>query len=106
MTDRRKPQDDDPTVLEGELVEPSTAVAQAEDHEPAPAPEVGYTAAGVPTFDHVRERIEGRVATAGGAGELDAVMPEVRSLEQQEADRDSAGRDKLAEIRRSMRGGA
>ncbi len=100
MDDRREPQDGDAEIVEGELVGPEP------DPEPDPAPEVGYTAAGVPTFDHVRERIEGRVATASGAGELDAAMPEVRSLEQQEADRAAAGRDRLEEIRRAMRGGA
>lgn len=72
--------------------------------DPPAVPDTGYTAEGVPTFDHVRDRIEGRAATAAGAEELDAATPEVRSLEQREADRDAAGRDKLEEIRRSLRG--
>jgi phage shock protein A len=63
-----------------------------------------YTDEGVPTFDFVRNRIEGRAATAEGRGVLDAETPEGRTLAQQEADRDAAARDKLAEIRRSMGG--
>lgn len=78
------------------------------DPEPDPAPSVedvtGYTADGVPTFDHVRSVIEGRSATALGAEELAGETPEVRTLEQQETDRAAAGRDRLEEIRRSMRG--
>jgi phage shock protein A len=89
----------------------------APSSEPAPTtgptvpdpvlPELGnpdYTDEGVPTFDFVRSRIEGRAATAEGRSELDAETPEGRSLAQQEADRDAAARDKLAEIRRSMGG--
>jgi hypothetical protein len=105
MSERREPQDEDAEVVQGEVVE-GELVPAVEDPTPAPLPEVGYTSAGVPTFDYVRERIEGRVATAGGAGELDAATPEVRSLEQQEAERAAAGRDKLEEIRRSLRGEA
>jgi phage shock protein A len=62
----------------------------------------GYTADGVPTFDHVRDVIEGRAATAIGAEELVAETPEGRALAEQEADREQAGRDKLEEIRRSL----
>jgi phage shock protein A len=73
--------------------------------EPAAQPfSTAYTDAGVPTFDFVRERIEGRAATALGQGELDAETPEGRTLAQQEADRDEAARERLAQIRRSMNG--
>ena len=72
--------------------------------EPAQAFSTDYTDAGVPTFDFVRERIEGRAATALGRGELDAETPEGRTLAQQEADRDEAARERLAQIRRSMGG--
>jgi hypothetical protein len=74
--------------------------AEPDDH---PIP-VDYTDAGVPTFDFVRDRIEGRAATALGQGELDAETPEGRTLAQQEADRDAAARDRLEQIRRSMNG--
>ncbi len=69
-----------------------------------PAALTGYTAAGVPTFDFVRERIEGRAAAALGQEELDAETPEGRTLAQQEADRDAAARERLEQIRRSMNG--
>ena len=55
-----------------------------------PALPADYTDAGVPTFDFVRDRIEGRVATAEGQGVLDAETPEGRTVAQQEADRDAA----------------
>lgn len=71
------------------------------DPDPPAAP-TGYTDDGVPTFDHVRERIEGRATTAIGAEELAADTPEGRRLTEQEADREQAGRDRLDEIRRSM----
>jgi hypothetical protein len=80
------------------------AVPAADDPaEPAGVPvPADYTDAGVPTFDFVRDRIEGRAATALGQGELDAETPEGRTLAQQEADRDAAARERLAQIRRSM----
>lgn len=89
---------------------PHSETPHSETPEPDPAPSLedvtGYTAEGVPTFDHVRSVVEGRSATALGAGELDRDLPEVRTLEQQEIDREAAGRDRLEEIRRAMRGDA
>ena len=86
---------------------PETAdleMADAEIVESVPAEPVAadYTQGGVPTFDFVRNRIEGRVATAQGQRELDAETPEGRTLAQQEADRDAAARERLEQIRRSM----
>lgn len=81
------------------VIEPTPA-----DPAPSVADVTGYTEAGVPTFDFVRDRIEGRVATARGRGELDAETPEGRTLAQQEADRDAAARERLEQIRRSMNG--
>jgi phage shock protein A len=69
-----------------------------------PALPADYTDEGVPTFDFVRNRIEGRAATAEGRGVLDAESPEGRTVAQQEADRDAAARDRLEQIRRSMGG--
>lgn len=60
-----------------------------------------YTESGVPTFEHVRDRIEGRFATAAGAAEL---AGEPTSIDEQIAERDRAARDRLDEIRRSLRG--
>lgn len=89
------PETTSPEVVDAEIVESVPA-------EPVTA---DYTDAGVPTFDFVRDRIEGRVATALGREELDAETPEGRTLAQQEADRDAAARDRLEQIRRSMGGG-
>ena len=61
---------------------------------------------GVPTFDFVRDRIEGRYATALGSTELAEESETGRSLAQQQEDRDAAARERLAQIRRSMRDGA
>jgi phage shock protein A len=65
-------------------------------------PPTDYTDAGVPNFDYVRDRIENRIATSIGTTEL-AADP-AKSLDDQLAERDRAGRDKLEEIRRSLRG--
>jgi len=84
-------------AIEGEIV----------DESPTPAPvvpEFDYTEAGVPTFDYVRDRIESRFATSEAATELAGVVPEAGSVDDQLAERDRAGREKLEEIRRSMRG--
>ncbi|HVV08898.1 hypothetical protein [Amycolatopsis sp.] len=61
-----------------------------------------YTEAGVPSFDYVRDRIENRIATAAGAGELPAEAAETASLDEQMAERARVAKDKLAEIRRSL----
>lgn len=65
-----------------------------------------YSAAGVPSLDYVRDKIEGRYAHSLGATELAEGIPEVRSFEEQAAKREEAARDKLEEIRRSLRGGS
>lgn len=87
------------------------------DPEPAPDPDItgpgggaaptleevtGYTDAGVPTFDSVREKIERRAGTAIGSEELARESSAGRTLEEQYEDRRKAAADKLAEIRRSM----
>jgi phage shock protein A len=59
---------------------------------------------GVPTFDFVRDRIEGRYATAMGSTELADESAVGRSVAQQQEDRDAAARERLEQIRRSMRG--
>ncbi|MBM7775531.1 phage shock protein A [Actinokineospora baliensis] len=90
------PQGDDPTVVDAEIVETTPVV------EPAAAP---YSESGVPSFDYVRERIETRAATATGSTELAGIGgtgPDVKSLDEQLAEREEAGRARLAEIRRAM----
>ena len=72
---------------------------------PAPVPPpTGYTDGGVPTLDYVRDKIEGRYATALGMEELVGETEQARSLAEQEAARKKAAEEKLAEIRRSLGG--
>jgi phage shock protein A len=84
----------DPEVVDAELVE----------EPPPPAPVGDYTEGGVPTFDYVRDRIEGRAATSAGATELPEEANRAASLDEQMAERDRVAREKLEQIRRSMRG--
>lgn len=93
-----QPEDADESVVEGEIVPaaPSTS--------PGPDPlDTGYTAAGVPTFDSVREKIETRFGTAIGASELAAETPEGRSVEEQYEKRQQDAAERLQQIRESMR---
>lgn len=75
--------------------EPVTPGANRADQE--------YDRAGVPTFESVRDTIEGRYVTAQGAAELDADSPEGRSVEAQYEERERAAAERLAQIRESMR---
>jgi phage shock protein A len=70
--------------------------------EPVEPADTGYTPAGVPTFDSVREKIETRYGTAIGASELAAETPEGRTVEEQYDARQRAAAERLAEIRKSM----
>lgn len=74
----------------------------AEEPSSEPVEEPGYTQAGVPTFESVREKIETRFGTALGAAELDAETPEGRSVEQQYEERQKAAAQRLEEIRAAM----
>ncbi len=71
---------------------------------PASTPAADYDDAGVPTFEHVRSKIEGRYATALGSTELAEESETGRSITQQQADREAAARERLEQIRRSVRG--
>ncbi|WP_033440586.1 hypothetical protein [Saccharothrix sp. NRRL B-16314] len=92
MSEDREP------VIDAEIVEEQAA-------QPV-VPAGDYSADGVPTFEHVRDRIESRVATSIGAEELADATPEAKAVEDQFEARRQAGLDKLEEIRRSMRGDA
>jgi phage shock protein A len=96
--DESKSQSQEP--IDAEIVEDSTAVQSA----PPVTPQFDYTDGGVPTFDYVRDRIENKVATSIGSNELASESPQGKSIDEQMAERDKAGRDKLEEIRRQMRG--
>jgi phage shock protein A len=88
------PDSDGTSVVEGEIA------ADTSPELGAAKPAADYTGSGVPTFDYVRDRIEGRFATSTGAAEL----ADDAALDEQLAEREQAGRDKLEQIRRSMRG--
>ncbi|WP_433279850.1 hypothetical protein ACQPZA_09505 [Pseudonocardia xinjiangensis] len=68
----------------------------------APPPAPDYDDHGVPSLDYVRDKIETRYATSLGAAELAEETAAARSIEEQEAERERAGKAKLDEIRRSM----
>jgi hypothetical protein len=95
---------DDPNVVDGELVDETPTAALA---VPSPAlPDPDYSEGGVPSFDFVRDRIENRYTTSLGSAEVAGLGTEntTESLDKKIADRDQAAKDRLAAIRRSMRG--
>ncbi|MFC5285946.1 hypothetical protein ACFPM7_02690 [Actinokineospora guangxiensis] len=63
-----------------------------------------YSEAGVPSFDFVRNKIEGRHATSVGSSELAEATPEAADVNTTMAERDKAGADRLEQIRKAMRG--
>lgn len=65
-------------------------------------PDTGYTDAGVPTLEGVREKIEHRYGTALGATELAEDTPEGRSAAERYEANKKAAAEKLEEIRKSM----
>ncbi len=77
-------------------------IVAAEEIPPDTPPRPDYDEHGVPSFDYVRDRIEGRHATSLGATELADATPEGRTTEEQFTERERAGKAKLDEIRRSM----
>lgn len=91
----------------GDGLEPLDAevVADPGGYHPPPAPSyaevTGYTEAGTPTFDHVRDKIEQRAAIAIGSTELTAATPEAAAAEDAFAQRQAAARARLDEIRKS-----
>ncbi|TMS50059.1 hypothetical protein [Mycobacterium sp. DBP42] len=89
----------EPAAVEGEIVPPASATGSP---GPVETPDAGYTAAGVPTFDAVREKIETRYGTALGASELAAETPEGRSIEEEYEKRQQAAAERLQQIRESM----
>lgn len=95
---------DDSNIVDAEVVSSDFSNVPAVPRPDLTVPEPDYTDSGVPTFDHVRDRIENRYNTALGATELAGIGGEetAASLDKKIADRESAAKDRLAEIRRSM----
>lgn len=83
---------------------PAPVPAPVPDPVPTPVPQAdtGYTPAGVPTLEGVREKIETRYGTALGATELAEETPEARSAAEKFDKRQKAAEEKLEEIRASM----
>src|SRR5436190_12080006 len=88
--------------IDAEIVDAPPPVTPAAAQPPPVQPD--YDDHGVPSLDHVRDKIEGRFATSLGEGELAAETPQGRSLDEQEAERAKAAEAKLDEIRRSLGG--
>lgn len=74
----------------------------ADEQQPSVPEDTGYDAAGVPTFESVREKIENRFGTAIGATELAQETPEGRSVAEQYEKRQEAAAERLRQIRESM----
>jgi phage shock protein A len=88
-------------IVDAEIV-PDDAPAPSEQ-PPVPPADTGYTPAGVPTFDAVREKIETRYGTAIGSAELASETAEGRGVEEQYEARQRAAHERLEQIRASMR---
>jgi phage shock protein A len=83
--------------------EPIDAETETTETEPAPSPPVPeHDERDVPGLAHVRDRIEGRHAAALGESELAQDTAAARTAAEQQAEREAAGRARLAEIRRSI----
>jgi len=97
--------DDTTTPAAEPKAETPAADATASPLPPVPTPNIdtGYTDAGVPTLEGVRDKIETRYGTALGATELAEETPEARTAAEQYEAQQKAAAEKLEEIRASMR---
>ncbi|MGB3771578.1 MAG: hypothetical protein WBA00_10565 [Rhodococcus sp. (in: high G+C Gram-positive bacteria)] len=96
-----------PMSLQPMSLQPESLQPQSVHYEGSvlPAPGVvdpGFTDRGVPTFDAVRERIEGRSGKAAGAAELDSESAAGAAEAERFAAREEAGKKRLDDIRKSM----
>ncbi|WP_072691168.1 hypothetical protein [Rhodococcus marinonascens] len=91
---------EDPVTAE--VVPPIEPGMPAPDYSSGGIAAPDYTSEGVPTFDSVRDRIEGRSATAIGSSELAHESVSGKSLDERWEAREKAGKAKLEEIRRSL----
>lgn len=113
---------EDPTPIDPALTDPLASdpvpidpvpIDRATPIEPAPSdsdfdlpqsplPGTYYDAHGVPTFDAVRDRIEQISAQADGQEVLDEASSEGIDYAEEREKLDKAGKDRLAQIRKSM----
>jgi phage shock protein A len=89
--------------VDAEIVESGAEVALPTTPVESTVLGTDYTEGGVPTFDYVRDQIEGRIATSIGTAELTGDTPAAASVDEQFAARERAGKDRLEQIRRAMR---
>jgi len=94
---------DEPTTSATESEAEKSAASTPLPPVPTPNIDTGYTDAGVPTLEGVRDKIETRYGTALGATELAEETPEVRTAAEQYEAQHKAAVEKLDEIRASMR---
>jgi len=106
-TTAEQPSNEPNEPIDAEVVplDPAPAPAPAPPVPVSPPVDPGYTPAGVPTFESVRDKIENRYGTAIGSAELAAETPEGRSVEEQYEARQKAAAERLEQIRRSMHDG-
>lgn len=103
MTDSPQSEPVDAEIVPDPPVMPMLPVHESPpDAPPPPGYTPDYSESGVPSFDYVRDKIEGRYATSIGSAELAGETPQGRAIEEQEAERAKAAAAKLAEIRKSM----
>ena len=116
--DSTQPDSTQPDSTQPDSLQPDSATPAPTPHASTPAAsspvppvvappvvevDTGYTAAGVPTLEGVREKIETRYGTALGATELAEATPEARTATERYEAQQKAAAEKLAEIRDSMR---
>jgi hypothetical protein len=79
-----------------------TAPVEAELMPPDPIRPPDFDDSGVPSLEHVRDKIEARYAAATGAAELAEGSAAARDMVDQEEERKRAAAARLEEIRRSL----
>lgn len=63
-----------------------------------------YNDRGVPNYDAVRDKIEGRIGTSIGESELAEESDEGKKFQEQWDKREQAGKDRLEQLRKSLGG--
>ena len=105
------PSDPDPAAAVADPVVPDSAAGTPAPADPAPSgsalpdpalPDLFYTDKGVPTFDAVRAKIEGRIGQSIGEAELVGESDEGKAFQEKWDKRNEAAADRLAQLRKSM----
>jgi hypothetical protein len=94
------PMPEEPTTSAAPVPTPVRVPIEDAPLPEGPAPD--YDEHGTPSLDHVRDKIEGRHATALGWQELAGDTEAARTADEKFEEREQKGKDKLAEIRKSL----